>query len=74
MANFNDRDFDLRFAAWKASRLLPRGKRQGDGVEAYAPFARALEAQLELAGYRIEKVGAAANAVRDRPKAGPGSA
>ena len=55
MAEFNDRDFDLRYAAWKAARLLPKGKRQGEGVEAYAAFARALEAQLELMGYRIER-------------------
>ena len=57
MSGFNDRDFDLRYAAWRAARLLPKGKRQGDGLKAYTPFARALEAQLELAGYRVVKVG-----------------
>ena len=55
MAKFSDRDFDLRYAAWKAARLLPRGKRLEGGAEAFAPFARAFEAQLDLAGYRIEK-------------------
>lgn len=55
MTEFNDRDFDLRYAAWKAARLLPKGKCQQEGVEAYAPFAQAFEAQLELMGYRVEK-------------------
>ena len=61
MAEFNDRQFDLNYAVWKAARFMPKDKRQGDGPEAFAVFARALEAQLELVGYRIVKVGTEAS-------------
>ncbi|NKB55089.1 MAG: hypothetical protein GKS00_02030 [Alphaproteobacteria bacterium] len=53
MRGDEQRKFSLCFAAWKAARLLPKGKRRGEGVEAYGVFLRAFEAQLGLSGYRV---------------------
>ena len=55
-ADFDERAFDRKFAAWKAARLLPKGKRLDDGAEAFVHFARTFEAQLELEGYRLVEV------------------
>lgn len=60
MGEIDERRFSLSFAAWKASRFLPRGRSRGEGVEAYGVFVGSFEKELELAGYRIVKAKPAA--------------
>ncbi len=60
MGEVDERRFSLSFAAWKASRFLPRGRGRGEGVEAYGVFVGSFEKELELAGYRIVKTKPAA--------------
>ncbi len=60
MGEVDERRFSLSYAAWKASRFLPKGRRRGEGVEAYDVFVRTFEKEIELAGYRIVKAKAAA--------------
>ena len=47
MGNVNDRDFSFRFAAMRAQKFLPKGKRRE--VQDFGVF----EQQLALSGYRI---------------------
>ncbi len=60
MSEVDERRFSLSYAAWKASRFLPKGRRRGEGVEAYGVFVTTFEKELELAGYRIVKAKRAA--------------
>lgn len=60
MGEVDERRFSLAFAAWKASRFLPKGRGRGEGVEAYRVFVGSFEKELELAGYRIVKAKPAA--------------
>lgn len=56
MDEVEERRFSLTFAAWKASRFLPKGRGRGEGVEAYGVFVRTFEKEIELAGYRIVRL------------------
>ncbi len=55
MGEVDERKFSLSYAAWKASRFLPKARGRGEGVEAYGVFVRTFEKEIELAGYRIVK-------------------
>ena len=48
MDEVEERRFSLTFAAWKASRFLPKGRGRGEGGEAYGVFVRTFEKEVEV--------------------------